>query len=501
MSKQLRKKKKKSSKKEARRRDYRRRQRSVSIYFLLWAAFSALALFVVLVFGITQRVVLTKTYKKEAALEIREKGVEIQRRVDNAFENGVPPEFKGNTSLYLRTLSALYDVQIFVLAPDGEVLFPQVPVIEGENSESLFDFTTRIQTLLAELDEKETRAVVYEGEGEYVYGAKMSVFDHDAYLYLSRSLDLMTSVSRQIGTRTVVLGVFVFVLSFALSSAFSGWLTRPLREMTGKAERLAHGDFAVDFHGNDYGQEMFALADTLNFTRDELSKTDRMQKEVIANVSHDFKTPLTMIKAYASMIMEISGEDKQKREKHAQIIVDEADRLASLVGDVLELSKMQAGITPLKEERMDMSAHLKETMARFDFLKETENYRFEMDVEEGLYTIADKVQIGQALYNLISNAVNYTGEDKRVHVALQRVDEHVFRFSVSDTGNGIKEEDLANIWERYYRSSEMHKRPIKGTGLGLSIVKSILERHHFAFGADSTLHKGTTFFVDFPLDK
>ncbi len=500
MVKQVRKKEKKHLKKEARRRDYRRRQRNASIYFLLWAAFSALSLFVVLFFLITQRVVLTQTYKQEAALEIKEKGAQIQRRVDDAFENGVP-EFNGDRSLYLRTLSTLYDVQIFVLDENGELLFPQVPTIEGDGNEELFDFSKRIQILLAELAENEMRAVVYEGEGEYVYGAKMSVFEQDAYLYLSRSLDLMTNVSRQIGTRTIILGIFIFVLSFALSSAVSGWLTRPLREMTRKAERFAHGDFAVDFQGNDYGQEMVALADTLNFARDELSKTDRMQKELIANVSHDFKTPLTMIKAYASMIIEISGEDKQKREKHAQVIVDEADRLASLVGDVLELSKMQSGITPLKEERIDMSAYLQETMARFEFLKETQGYRFEVDVEDNLFTVADKVQIGQALYNLIGNAVNYTGEDRRIHVALQRMDERVFRFSVSDTGAGIKEEELANIWGRYYRSSEMHKRPIQGTGLGLSIVKTILERHHFNFGAESTLGKGTTFFVDFPLDK
>ena len=115
-----------------------------------------------------------------------------------------------------------------------------------------------------------------------------------------------------------------------------------------------------------------------------------------------------------------------------------------------------------------------------------------------MYTVADKVKIGQALYNLIGNAVNYTGEDKQVFVSLKR-DGEFFRFAVTDTGKGIKPEELDDIWDRYYRSSESHKRPVQGTGLGLSIVKTVLEKHAFRFGVDSEVGKGSTFFVLFPL--
>ena len=110
------------------------------------------------------------------------------------------------------------------------------------------------------------------------------------------------------------------------------------------------------------------------------------------------------------------------------------------------------------------------------------------------------MKIGQVLYNLIGNAVNYTGEDKRVLVSLKGEGE-VFRFAVTDTGAGIKQEELADIWDRYYRSSEAHKRPVQGTGLGLSIVKTILERHGFRFGVESEPEKGSTFFVFFSLVK
>ena len=198
------------------------------------------------------------------------------------------------------------------------------------------------------------------------------------------------------------------------------------------------------------------------------------------------------------MIMEISGDIPEKRNKHAQVIVDEADRLVSLVNDLLDLSKISSGIVTLQKDVLDMSAYTLEILERFAYLKETSGYVFETEIDEDLYTTADKVKIGQVLYNLIGNAVNYTGEDKTVYVRLKKEGEF-FRFSVTDTGSGIKPEEMESVWERYYRSSEMHKRPVKGTGLGLSIVKTVLEKHNFRFGIESEVGKGSTFYVVFPL--
>jgi signal transduction histidine kinase len=270
--------------------------------------------------------------------------------------------------------------------------------------------------------------------------------------------------------------------------------------MTDKAKRFASGDYNVDFHGVDYGSEMVALAETLNFARDEISRADTMQRELIANVSHDFKTPLTMIKAYSSMIIEISGDNPEKRNKHAQVIIDEADRMTSLVEDVLEISKLRSGIDVLKMTEFDLSSYVYEILDRFAFLKEKDGYVFETDVDEDVCIVADEIKIGQVLYNLIGNAVNYTGEDKKVFVALKRSADGTAKFSVTDTGAGISEEDRANIWARYYRSSEVHKRPVKGTGLGLSIVKTVLDKHEFSCGVTSG-GGGSTFYVVFPTVK
>ena len=161
-----------------------------------------------------------------------------------------------------------------------------------------------------------------------------------------------------------------------------------------------------------------------------------MQKELIANVSHDFKTPLTMIKAYASMIQEISGDNPEKRAKHTQVIIDEADRLTSLVNDVLDLSKMRAGIEVLQLSVFDLSAYTQQVLDKFGYLSEKEGYTFAADIEKGLFTRADPVKIGEVLYNLIGNAVNYTGEDKKVTVSLRRDADGNIRFFGDGYGKG-----------------------------------------------------------------
>lgn len=470
-------------------REYR--ARNTSLFFMLWAVFTALSLFIVALFGFSQNSIAARTYERETSRQLREQSRQIERDVVETLE-----ENPSTPSMAIRRLSVVYDVNILILSPEGEIILPQE--LEGLDNEGYEkEYREKLNVLKEHLGENER--VMYEGVGEYVYGAKINLFGQENYLYVTKSFVLTQAVSGELAVRTLIMCIFVFVLSLALSGVVSGWFTKPIIEMKKKATALARGDFNVDFHGDDYGQELIELAEALNFARDELSKADAMQKELIANVSHDFKTPLTMIKAYASMIIEISGEIPEKREKHAQIIVDEADRLTTLVTDLLELSKIRSGLETLKEEIFDMSAYVKDVLSRFQYLAEGHGYVFHVDMEKGLYTRGDKTKLGQVLYNLIGNAVNYTGENKRVFVELKHTSKGVFRFSVTDTGKGIKEEDLATIWDRYYRSSETHKRPVQGTGLGLSIVKTVLERHQFVFGVNSEVGVGSTFYVDFPL--
>ncbi|MGN0813481.1 MAG: ATP-binding protein [Candidatus Coproplasma sp.] len=296
----------------------------------------------------------------------------------------------------------------------------------------------------------------------------------------------------------VIIALSAVIIAFFISYTLSKKLSSPLREISSTAKKLASGDYSVQFTSAQYA-EIATLSDSLNYMKDEMKKSDDFRKELLANTTHDLKTPLTMIKAYASMIKEISGDDKVKREKHLQVIIDESDRLTGLVNDILNTSKISSGLQDLNIKVFNLTDLIYSVINKFSYLQDTQGYSIMVDVDPNMYTSGDEEKLYQVIYNLVSNAINYTGEDKTVYVSLKYVPKtnHI-NFSVRDTGKGIGEEELAHIWDRYYRSKDSHTRPVKGTGLGLNIVKIIMENHKFSYGVTSKEGEGSTFYVNFP---
>ncbi len=213
----------------------------------------------------------------------------------------------------------------------------------------------------------------------------------------------------------------------------------------------------------------------------------------MANVSHDLKTPLTMIRAYAEMIRDISYKDKVKMDKDLSVIIEETERLNVLVNDILDLSKMQADADSLNIEQFDLCELIKEVMRRYDILKTTEDYNFIMELPDNAKVSADKQKMMQVIYNLINNAINYTGDDKKVFIKVSKVKKE-YLVEIKDTGKGIKKEEIPYIWDKYYKKDKKHQRNVVSTGIGLSIVKEILTKHKFDYGVKSVPKKGTTFY-------
>lgn len=449
---------------------------------MLWFSFFAFAVLVIFVCECSQMALLRQISKEQT-----------YRNIDRA-KNDIVPKLgqmpAATVSGYLIRASATYDVNARIVSAEGALMFPAV---EG-NEEN--DYSAELDGMIAHND------VIYAVDSN-TFAYSLAFCDEEGvtvcYLYITDSVYMGGNAFWSMVFQTVYVALVMIIVLTVISGALSMYISRPITDLTEKAQKMACGNLSVDFKDDSaFGySEIVELSETLNYAESELSKADQMQKELIANVSHDFKTPLTMIKAYASMIQEISGDNPEKRVKHTQVIIDEADRLASLVNDMLELSKIRAGIDAVKPALFNLSDCLRAVIDRFGYLKETASYRFVMDVSDDLYVEADKNKIQQVLYNLIGNAVNYTGEDKTVIIRLYN-EGGLQHFSVTDTGKGIPPEEINAIWERYYRSSETHKRPVKGTGLGLSIVKTILTKHGFDFGVRSEVDKGSTFYVDFP---
>jgi len=288
--------------------------------------------------------------------------------------------------------------------------------------------------------------------------------------------------------------MLLLIATVLMAFIISRLIVAPLTSITQKAGELAAGNYDVSFEGFGY-REVEELADTLNFAAGEISATDRLQKELIANISHDLRTPLTMIKGYGELMRDLPGENNAE---NAQIIIDETTRLSELVSDLLDLSKLQAGTKKPECDVFDLTALVGDTMKRYEALVRRDGYRISFEGEGEAPVLADRTMILQVIYNLINNAVNYTGDGKCVRVTLTRTAERV-RFAVADDGEGIPPEQINEIWDRYYRVDKVHKRAVMGTGLGLSIVKSVLEAHHAAYGVESAVGVGSIFWFELPL--
>ena len=322
-----------------------------------------------------------------------------------------------------------------------------------------------------------------------VYGKKIS---SRFIVFVTASLDPLDSTVDILASQLIYVTIIVLVLSFIVAYFISKKISKPIVRINEEAKEMANGKYNISFDVETNIKEINELSNTLNETSKELSKTEKLRREFMANVSHDLKTPLTMIKAYSEMARDLNSKNQKKRIENLNVIIEETDRLNLLVNDILELSKVQSNVEKLNIEQFNLIELINDILKRYEYLKVSENYNFIFEYETNNIVRADKKRIEQVIYNLINNAINYTGEDKKVYINVKNINEGV-KVEIQDTGKGIDEKDLNLIFEKYYKIDKTYQRETKGTGLGLSIVKNILVNHNFKYGVNSIKNKGTTF--------
>jgi len=336
-------------------------------------------------------------------------------------------------------------------------------------------------------DEKlQTKMLIYGG----IIGDKDNI---QAFVFLNCSLEPSESTLRIIREQFYYIAFFILALAFVITLFISKKISSPIVKITKTAQKFAKGDYSVTFDGGGYSEAQ-QLASVLNYAGKEISKVDGLRRELISNISHDLRTPLTIIKAYAEMIRDLSGNNPNKREQHVNVIIDESDRLSNLVNGLLELSKFESGNTNLEISEFSIHDKIDEVLNRYKIFEERDGYNFVFEKDEDMVVKADVAKIEQVLYNFINNAVNYTGEDKKITVRQINKATSV-RIEIIDTGEGIPQDRLALIFDRYYRDVK-NEREVVGTGLGLSIIREILKLHEFPFGVYSELGKGSTFWFE-----
>ena len=459
-------------------------QKSIRVKFLMY--FSGMALFILILLWLLQIVFINSFYESMKIRDTEKVGRAVTTRFGKEdFEDTLLRySFEKNLSLQV------YNEKGGLVFPLNPLDYMYQPMISGE------DFFTYFQPLLKNDKTEETYVNDYKNEesSSILYVSYLGVEAGEKYfLAVSTNVDPVDSTVEILKDQLIIVSTISLVLAFILSLYLSSRLARPLSDMAKTARALGQGNYDVQFKEQDY-TEMNDLARTLNYATGELTDALEMRKDLIANVSHDFKTPLTVIKSYGEMIRDISGDNKALREKHVETILEETDYLTHFVNDLLDLSRVESGLGQLDLEPVDLKALTKDVLCRFKNLERT-GYTFAIHGEGTV--VCDKNKMRQVIYNFITNAVNYSTDKKRIDIYMIEQRGYI-TYCVRDYGRGMADEDHDKIWERFYRGRDNHERQVVGTGLGLFICKNILDLHGFDYGVKSKLGVGSTFYFKGP---
>jgi len=460
-----------------------------SIKFKTWLYFILFTIFLLIVLWFLQVLFLNNFY-----------GVMKAGQTDKLVKNIEKSYRLQSDERFLKKVSEISDsndIYIYLTSFTGDTMYFK----PSDDTTSSKYYSDQIETVNKYLLNSEKKSVSLRLKGldnskeVLAYAALLSVEGKTPLLvYVFSPLWPVSSTIQILTNQLIYVTCISLLLACLISFYLSLRITRPIRKITNSAEHLARGEYGVIFKGGHY-TEINALADTLTRTSIELEKSDMLQKDLIANVSHDLRTPLTMIKSYAEMIRDISGNNPEKRDQHLQVIIDETDRLNSLVGDLLTISRMQSGKMVLERSAFNITETIRSVIAPYKIMEEEQGYHFNFDSPASFVVNGDEDKIKQVISNLVTNAMKFCGEDKTINVSLKRRNKMIL-CKVEDHGVGIAPEELKHVWERYYRASSNMIRSVEGSGLGLSIVKEILTLHKVNFGVDSTLGKGTVFWFE-----
>lgn len=462
-----------------------------SLRSYVWMYFMMFAVFILVLLWLFQYFFLASYYQTAKIRNIQKGSKTIIKNYDNSEIEDITRQLAFENSLC-----------ILVTDDTGNVLLLE------NNLGSFSVFNTDINNwgvyvfqMKAELNNQKSNYItkIHENEDvkskEIFYCTKFysNKSESPLYLYIESTVDPINSTVSIIREQLIYITIILIELAFIITMFISTRLSRPIVEITKTAKKFGEGDYSVDFNATGY-REIEELSAVLDTAKDEIQKVSDLRKDLIANISHDLRTPLTIVKSYAEMIRDLSGDNPEKRTEHLEVIIDETDRLSNLVNNLLELSKLESGNMEL--EITDFSVHEKihDILTRYQLLVDNQGYDISFIPDEDRIISADEGMLDQVLYNFVNNAVNYCGDDKMIRIK-QINKPNVVRIEVIDNGKGISKELLPLIFDRYYRD-EKYKREVVGTGLGLSICKEILKKHEFAFGVQSEEGKGSTFWFE-----
>lgn len=447
-------------------------------------SFVVFALFLVAILWGLLNFFLSSYYEKARTQEVirTAEALETQYMQDRNGFDTYAVQAAGANGIYIRL-----DTAGGVLIYDGTRTVNNTGAFEDDIARIKGKLLSSGQTSSAETLRDSSR-----GSSRLIYAAELAGGSGIIYIIAPLNPDQVTV--RIMRGLLIYISIIVLLASFMLAFALSVRLSSPIANLTRSAKELSKGNYDVRFDGAGF-TETKELARALNKASYEMEKTDFYQREIIANVSHDLKTPLTMIRSYAEKIIDISGDNPEKRNSDLAVIISEAERLNKLVTDMLSISNLQSNNVERHMETFDLVAAAREVYESFMVLASSEGFDIRFHPCKPAYVIGDRTKLIQVMTNFVSNAVKYSGDKKYIDIKLSKSNRKV-SFHCIDHGVGIPSEEIGHVWDKYYRTSANHERGIEGTGLGLAIAKSLLNLHNAKYGVESEEGKGSDFWFE-----
>ena len=332
----------------------------------------------------------------------------------------------------------------------------------------------------------------------------------ERYLFVMTSLQPVGEAVEILKKYFVYLTPVIIMLTIILSLIYSRIVTRPLVTLNRAAARLAKLDFTMEpeIHSKDeFGElsrNLNALSQNLDTTLKELTnmnvklqvemeekrRSEQLRKELIANISHELKTPLGIVKGFAEGLQD--GVASDKKDRYLNHIVNETDRMNALIMDMLELSKFEVKAIHLTLRSVSMTNLVQNVVDSFSHQLEEKHLQYKLNKVEKLFVKADSRRIEQVVLNLLSNAIRHAVENSVISISIERTYSGKVVTVIENAGPSIAEDDLSRVWDQFYRIERSRDRKSGGTGLGLAIVKHILELHDSEFGVENT-NRGVAF--------
>lgn len=432
------------------------------------------------------------TYNKQQAL------LEGFSTIDAESEKGnlESPNF----DVGFERISANGNISILIISADGSVVRASVNdtnALRRQFMEVLFG------------NSKDTPKELLEKTNDYVLEKQIDTRMNSEYLVLWGTLSdgnliLMRTALESIRESAWISnqflaysGIAAVIISAIISIFVSRKIAGPILELTEISRRMTNLDFNAKYHSkgeneiDQLGEHMNQLSETLEKTISELKSAnnelqidiekkiqiDEMRKEFLSNVSHELKTPLALIQGYAEGLQECINDDEESREFYCEVIMDEADKMNRMVKKLLTLNQLEFGNDVVTMERFDMTELIHGVIQSASILLKQNDISLTFNTDMPMYVWADEFKVEEVMTNYLSNAIHHADFEKRIDIKYTRMDNYV-RISVFNTGKPIPEEDIDNIWIKFYKVDKARTREYGGSGIGLSIVKAIMDSFH-----------------------